>query len=376
MCAVRKLKSGKWQADVVVGRRYDGRPDRRTECCDTKSKAQKAERRFLLEKERMRGRTSGRISFADFLDEVYWPQKTRLRKNTRLGYERDIRLRLLPAFGSMDVDAIDRLAIQRMLMSCPTRKAATNARGTLSSILGVAVEMGMIPNNPAGFHYQYPDASDLPPDNYGVWLPTFADHRRLLEYAARAHRGEPVERMLVLGLCFGLRKGEIFGLDWESVDMEGHRISVVQTYTCAKGGASLNPPKTPRAFRSIPMTAYAETRMLAWGPGSGPVVTGRDGGRMNPRTAMKHIKRMVERERFEDGSPLPRVTLHSLRHSFATACIDAGIEVSRVSAWMGHCDVSTTYNRYVKPTLDGLRGDAELIDAAFEGSAPSSQPTT
>lgn len=371
--AVRKLKSGKWIADVVVGRKYDGKPDRRTECCDTKAKAQKAERRLLLVKEQGKGRTSGRITFEEFLDEVFWPQKMKLRRNTRLGYERDIRLRLIPSFGRMDIDSIDRLAIQRMLMSCPTKKAATNARGTLSSILGVAVEMGMIQNNPAGFRYQYPDASDLPPDNYGVWLQTFAEHRRLLERAAETHPCEPVERMLVLGLCFGLRKGEIFGLDWENVDFDARCIRIVQTYTCARGGASMSPPKTPRAVRAVPMTSYAESRMRAWGPPSGPVVVGRDGGRMNPRTAMKHVKRFVERESFADGSSIPRVTLHSLRHSFATACIDSGIEVSRVSKWMGHCDVSTTYNRYVKPTLAALESDAAIIDSAYEESAPNAK---
>ena len=47
--AVRQLKNGMWQADVVVGVRWDGKRDRRTECHPTKAKARKAESRLLME---------------------------------------------------------------------------------------------------------------------------------------------------------------------------------------------------------------------------------------------------------------------------------------------------------------------------------------
>lgn len=362
--AVRRTKNGKWIADVAVGRKLDGGIDRRTRTCGTKAQARKAETELLLIRQQNRGRVSERMTFADFLELVYWPQKQGLRANTVRGYRRDIDLRLMPAFGSMDVGAISRLQIQKMISNCPTRKAAKNARGTLSSILGVAVEMGMIPVNPAGFHYQYPEEAPRRPDLYGEWLTTFAEHKRLLDHVRERHGGGDVERMVVLGLCFGLRKGEVFGLDWENVDLEGRRLSVTQTYTVAKGGASLTPPKTPRARRSVPMTEYACERMRAWGDGSGPVVVGRDLRRMHPNTASNHMRELVL-ESYDGGEPLPRVTLHSLRHSFATACINSGIEVARVSRWLGHCDVSTTYNRYVKPTLDDLRADALAIDAAY-----------
>lgn len=70
--------------------------------------------------------------------------------------------------------------------------------------------------------------------------------------------------------------------------------------------------------------------------------------------------------RFDDGEPLPHITIFSMRHSFGTACIDAGIEVAKLAKWMGHADVSTTYNRYVKPRLKDLKRDTALIDRAFD----------
>lgn len=69
--AVRKLKSGKWVADVTVGVEWDGSRDRRVETCQTKGQARKAETRLLMEKERLRGRVTARITLAEFVDEVY-----------------------------------------------------------------------------------------------------------------------------------------------------------------------------------------------------------------------------------------------------------------------------------------------------------------
>lgn len=361
--AVRKLKNGRWQADVVVGRKWDGTRDRRTATFPTQARARKAETAMLMEKERMRGRVSGRMTFGEFVEEVYWPQKVGLRANTRAGYERDLRLRLLPAFRDADLSAINKLSIQRMLAACPTRKTATNARETLSSVLSVAVEMGMLQVNPAGFRYQYPNGR-VREDRAGDWLPRFDEHRRLLDHLREHHGGEPVERMVVLGLCEGMRKGEVLGLDWEQVDLGARELCVTQTYTIGRGGAHLTPPKTDRAERVIPIWAYAAERMEAWGPGRGPVVVGPRGGRMHPETAQQHLRRLHERECYDGGEPIPEITMQSLRHSFATACVNAGVDPTKLRDVMGHTDISTTMRYYVKQKLSTVReGMEDVIDA-------------
>ena len=360
--SIRRTATG-WRAEVDFGRGYDGKRDRRSKHCRTKKEAQAAERGMIVERDAGNG-SLGRVKFAEFLDAVYWPQKTKLRASTRQGYLRDINNRLLPAFGDMWLHEINRLNIQKMLLSCPTEKVARNARATLSAILRVAVEMGLLQVNPAGFSYEYPQAAAPEPSRYGDVLPTFASHAPVLLHLAKHHGGEDVERMAVLGLCFGLRKGEILGMDWESVDMEARTVSVVQTYTSGKGGPALTPPKTAKSVRTIPMPAYAWRRMRSWGGGSGPIVTNAQGGRMSPATAKKRMRAAMS-ETTDGGRALPHLTLYSCRHSFATACINAGIEVSTVSAWLGHRDVSTTYNRYVRHGLADMRTEVAAIDAAM-----------
>ena len=363
---IRKV-GNKWVADVNFGRKYDGTRDRRIRRFDTKAEAEACERAMLVERDAARG-MSGRIKWEDFLEHVYWPQKRDLRANTAHGYRRDIDLRLDPAFAGMYLDQINRLAIQRMLSSCPTRKAAENARDTLSAILGVAVDMEILARNPAKLKYGMPPGGRPDPQRMGVWLSTFSDCRRFLdELSAHAH-GTDVERAMTIGLCMGLRKGEILGLDWERVDLARREARIVQTYVTADGGSFLAEPKTPRSYRTVPIPEFAARCMESWDrpdkptdvgldklPAT-PVVHGIIGKRVPSRTATVRVGKLVKK------AGLERVTLASCRHSFATSCINAGIPVSTVSAWLGHCDVTTTYNRYVRPLLSDLHDGADAID--------------
>lgn len=346
----------------MVGRRWDGTRDRRTVTCATRAKAKKAETRLLLEKERNHGRVTARMPLVDFVRDVYWPQKAGLRAVTRQGYERDLRRRILPALGAMDLDQINKLSIQRMLSACPTRKTATNARETLSSVLGCAVEMGMLPANPAGYRYTYPGTGATDPERAGQWLTTFAEHGRLLTHLRLTAPGSPEERMCVLGLCEGLRKGEILALRWEDVDLGRRELTVRRTVTQGKGGAHVTDPKTPNAARTIPLRAYAAERMASWGPGAGTVVPGRSGAPMSPVTAGKRIRRMA-RGSYPDGGPLPRVTLASMRHSFATACVNEGMKATKLARILGHADIKTTMRYYVRQKLADPHAAVDQMDA-------------
>lgn len=360
--AVRKLATGKWEADVTVGYRLDGSRDRRREIHPTKAKAEKAESRLKLIKEQKKGKSYGGILFEDFVRDYFWPQKTKLRSSTVRGYKRDLKLRLLPSFGSMPIEDINRYDIQTMISNCATKKVATNARETLSTILRLALEMEVIDRNPASYSYEYPDESPIDPDRYGVWLQSFEEIKRVVEYVCEKHPNSQVARIVVLGLCFGLRKGEILGLDWKHVDLKKQCIYIRQTYTEGEGAPKLTPPKTPKAVRTVPMLSLAYKYMAEWTRDAESVVATRTGKRLDPKAARDRVNKVFRTEKFDDGTHLPRITAFSMRHSFGTSCIDAGVEVAKVSAWMGHKDVTTTYNRYVKPRLEALANDASKID--------------
>ena len=49
------------------------------------------------------------------------------------------------------------------------------------------------------------------------------------------------------------------------------------------------------------------------------------------------------------------INFHALRHTFATNCVENGMDVKSLSEILGHSDVKITLNRYVHPTMDSKR---------------------
>ena len=84
---------------------------------------------------------------------------------------------------------------------------------------------------------------------------------------------------------------------------------------------------------------------------------------MSPETAQKRLRAVVSSETYGDGSPLPIVTTATLRHSFATACANAGMPDTQLAAIMGHRDVSTTKRYYIRQKSAQLHAAIDALDA-------------
>lgn len=350
--SIEKMPDGRWRVRVEMGRAWDGKRDRRSRTCRTKREAERAERELIAA-----GRGNGSPTLRGFVDSYWRPLKAGLAQTSKDSYEQDLRLRILPALGDARLERIDRLAVQRMIDSCGTAKTARRARDLLRSILNEAVACGAASSNPAAGRFSFPGRRPAGEPS-GVWLTTFREHAALLSAAEGA--GE-VEKILLLGLCFGLRKGEILALDVGDLDFGRRTLRVRRGYVRTSRGNVLKETKTAKSARVLPMSAHAAERLaeLTAGAPPGPVCRSRAGGRLSPSTASKMLRRWLA----ENGQPA--VTMQTLRHSFASACIDAGIDVAKVSAWLGHTNVTTTYNRYVKTRRKDLGAAVAAMDDAM-----------
>ncbi len=70
-------------------------------------------------------------------------------------------------------------------------------------------------------------------------------------------------------------------------------------------------------------------------------------------------------QRFRERNDVPKITMMSLRHSFATAAIRSGVSVELVSKMLGHITIITTYNRYVRPLQKYLNDAIAILDRAY-----------
>lgn len=359
--AVKKIANGKWRVQVDVGTTWTGKRDRRTLTLPTKHEAKEQEAEWLDEKRRMHG-LAGRMTLGDFVRLHWWPTKEQTLEQTSLdSYEQDLRLRVLPHFGNVELDKIDRLAVQKMINDCGSCSTAKRGRDILRAIINDAIDCGLAATNPAAGRFTFPRKAVKDDDEEGCWLTTFAEHRTLLEAACGA--GE-VEKILVLGLCFGLRGEETLALDACNLDFESRVVRVRYAYVKSSKGNVFKRTKTPQSERDLPMSDYAFERLKAFTadlvPDS-PVCLSKYGKRLSPSTAYKMLRRWLV------ANDQPMVTMRTLRHSFASACIDANIDIAKVSTWLGHATITTTLNRYVKTRKKDLSAAIEVMDAAMRG---------
>ena len=361
--SIKKRANG-WQICVEAGIKLDGKRKRIYRTASTKREAQKIERALQLEVDK-RGGAVGDMTLSEFIADVFVPQKKPVVAVTTWHmYEVAIRLRLIPSLGNMKVEDIKKAHVQAMVNQCSTPTIAHKAVAMLKTILNMALDMDLIIKNPCNGSIRYPrETEPVDPQRNGVWLTSFEEYFPVIN----AMRDTTIEEISILGLYCGMRKAEILGANWSDIhfneSQKGTYIRIRRGYTEADGTFVLGATKTPSSMRDIPLSAYAYKRLRELRDSLGlieadtPIVMYK-GSRMSPQAATKQVAQF-----YKSHEDFPHVTVNSMRHSFATSSIRAGIEVSTVSRWLGHTNTSTTYDRYVKPIAKDLQDDMSKIDA-------------
>ena len=90
------------------------------------------------------------------------------------------------------------------------------------------------------------------------------------------------------------------------------------------------------------------------------------GNAINPQSLASRLTRMEEKKN------LPHVSLHGLRHTYASMLNESGVDMARISAELGHSNLSTTMNIYthiLKTPTQSSRGIASAVDQIVGDSA-------
>lgn len=350
----RTLKDGTTVYDVrcYMGYTADGKLDRRSVTVRTKRAAQLEESKMVAERDAKRGR-SGKMTLAQYIDYHYWPVASKRLAATSLDtYEREIRLRIKPILGNVDIRDVDRANIQRMLNRVETETVARKGLGVLKTILNEAKGDGLILSNPAMAKYAMPPKGSKR-DN-GVVLTSFDQIGAYLETVSQ-NGSQCVQRIAYTGLLCGLRPEERYALNWDDFDIESATITVDSAYVIASkkhGGTQEKETKTEKSTRVIPMHPDFK-EWLETVPGTGGAfIKGANGDRISPSTAQKRWKRFLV-----SNQDIPQVTIENMRHSFATAYLAAGGRIEALSKILGHSNIQTTINRYYRPDIETLKGD-------------------
>lgn len=167
-------------------------------------------------------------------------------------------------------------------------------------------------------------------------------------------RMDKFKATLLLCLYTGLRLGELCALKWTDIDFVGRTLTVNRTVQriavpghMTKTILLESNPKSESSRRTIPLTSEL-LEILSRLKKEQPYVFGEEQP-LEPRTMQYHFKKVLDEAKIEGR------TFHTLRHTFATNCVENGMDVKSLCELLGHSDIKTTLNRYVHPTMDSKR---------------------
>lgn len=174
---------------------------------------------------------------------------------------------------------------------------------------------------------------------------------------------------ILVALFTGMRIGELCALRWEDISFRDGTIHVCRTMQRIQLDSDIGPktavmikaPKSSCSIRFIPLPEFL-LDLLKREFGDlcrGYLLTGSEVRYMEPRTMQNHFKRVLK------AASVRPVNFHTLRHTFATRCIEVGFDIKSLSEILGHANVNITMNRYVHPTLEMKRDNMRRLSALF-----------
>lgn len=159
---------------------------------------------------------------------------------------------------------------------------------------------------------------------------------------------------VLLCLYTGLRIGELCALQWTDIDFNGKTLMVNRTVQRISMPGCMTKtilmetnPKSESSRRMIPLTSES-LKILSQHKKEQPYIFGGEKP-LDPRTMQYRFKKILK----ETG--IANKTFHTLRHTFATNCVENHMDAKVLSELLGHSDVKLTLNRYVHPTMDSKR---------------------
>jgi integrase len=320
-------------------------------------------------------------TFADLWDKFTGHELASpdLRPSTIADYKALGRLYLVPHLGDRLLNEIDTETIMDMkakLQADPGSKAA-GVEGTKKPLSPRSVAKILILGGSVwryGRRIKMVDGSpfaDVKKPRAAKRIPYILDVEEIARL--RGALDVPFERILVeLTMMTGIRSGEVRGLTWDAVDLEGKRLHI-ETQASRRGDEAVT--KTETSVRTVQIPAYLIPDLRRWKlacpvTARGLVFPGEPNkaGERNPIDAdilLRHILRRALRR-----AGLPPLRFHDLRHMAGTLLSEAGVPIKRAQEILGHASERTTLAIYTHSMRRTHDDSADKI-AALAGLSPA-----
>ena len=380
MTAILRERNGKYHVQLAW---YQGKERKQKSVAtgipvkgNNKREAEAERKRILSAWEEKVAVNHSDILFSGYLKEWLETAKYSVKENTYHEYKQMIERRICPYFEEKGITLQDLKpyhiqAFYRRKMDIDKVSANTIHRyhSTIHKALRNAYETDRIAENPARKgKITLPQKEQFRGDYY-----TPDELRKLVDVA----RDTKLEVPIMLESWFGMRRGEIVGVRWSSINFETKTLYMNGTVTDKGSGSRSenltyrNYAKTPSSIRTFPLeddillylkalrSKQAANRLLAgreynqqWGDF---VCVDEMGNLIHPEYISRTFPILLRKH------GLRKIRFHDLRHTNATLLLEQGASLKEIQVWMGHKSFSTTADTYAHVQANAKKRLAETM---------------
>jgi len=296
----------------------------------------------------------------------------RIRLGTMLRY-RDIAYQyIIPSIGSIPLKDLSVRHVQNAADNLTKRGVSANGvlkfRRVLSSCLTRAMREEIVFRNVAQLielpKYTSKKITPWTLEQAELFLRETKDHRFHIAYA--------------IMLTYGLRKGEMLGLRWSDIDFTNNLIYIRQQVNFLDGTIHINDVKTEAGRRTLPLIPEIKQELLDTAAQKGLEIPLFDPEGLlsshnlimvtskNTPIGPNNFRRSFHEHIAQAG--LPRITVHTMRHTAATLLKNIGVPVKDAQLILGHADISTTLAVYQHGDEKAQKTALAAVGAALYGA--------
>ena len=185
------------------------------------------------------------------------------------------------------------------------------------------------------------------------YIANFLDEEQINELLTVFEK-EPMYTVVLLTAFYALRRSEVLGLKWESVDFNNNTVIIKDTVVEYDTVIEKERTKTKASYRTLPLANdirnylqqlklhQDENRMLLGNAyiKNDYVCKWENGKTFNPNYITERFYHVIRK------SNLPIIRFHDIRHSSASLLLASGFSLKEIQEYLGHGDLATTANIY------------------------------
>ena len=296
-------------------------------------------------------------SYVDVMTKWLESSKNRIKESSYFCYQTKIKVHIIPYFKKIKYCKVDLQIMNRFIQDKINEKLSNKYISDMIVMMKTAAKWA---ENIYGYRNRIINVQAPKVRRKDSVLLSGDEDKKLQRYLL--DNMDNTSLGIYLTVFTGLRIGELCGLKWSDIDIEDSVLHVRRTVQRisasdkkSKTAVILSTPKTVNAVRDIPLPEFlSEILKKNRGRETCFVLSGSD-RIVEPRCMTNRFKKHLKK------AGVSSVNFHSLRHLFATRCLQSNFDIKTLSEILGHANAETTLHIYAHSSMDRKKSCMSLL---------------